>query len=154
MTDTTAASPEQREQRRRPRLAVVIGSVRPGRAGPRFARWFCEAAIAHAGFDVELIDLAEVALPFLDEPKHPRLQQYEHQHTKDWSARVQRIDAFVLVTPEYNFGYAPALKNAIDYLHHEWRDKAVGFVSYGGVAAGTRGVQQLKQVLTALRMLP
>ena len=138
----------------RPTLAIVIASTRPGRVGPAFAEWFRDRAIAHGAFDVQVVDLAEVDLPFMDEPKHPRLRQYVHQHTKDWSARVEAVDAFVFVTPEYNFGYNAVLKNALDYLSQEWADKAVGFVSYGGVAAGTRAVQQLKQVVTTLRMVP
>jgi NAD(P)H-dependent FMN reductase len=138
----------------KPILAIVIGSTRVGRVGPKFAEWFRERAVAHAGFDVELIDLAQVNLPLMDEPNHPRLHKYIHQHTIDWSQMVERADAFVFVTPEYNFGYSAALKNAIDYLSGEWADKAVGFVSYGGVAAGTRAVQQLKQVVTALKMIP
>jgi NAD(P)H-dependent FMN reductase len=138
----------------KPTLTIVIGSTRPGRVGPKFAAWFRSRAIAHDGFDIELVDLAQLDLPFLDEPSHPRLRQYVHQHTIDWSRIVERSDAFVFVTPEYNFGYSAALKNAIDYLSQEWADKAVGFVSYGGVAGGTRAVQQLKQVVTALKMIP
>jgi NAD(P)H-dependent FMN reductase len=137
----------------KPILAIVIGSTRPGRVGPKFAEWFRERAAAHGSFDVELIDLAQVNLPLLDEPKHPRLHEYVHQHTIAWSLTVAHADAFVFVTPEYNFGYSAALKNAIDYLSTEWADKAAGFVSYGGVAAGTRAVQQLKQVLAALKMV-
>jgi NAD(P)H-dependent FMN reductase len=137
-----------------PRLTVIIGSTRPGRAGLPIAEWFIERARAHGGFDVDVADLAEIGLPLLDEPNHPRLGQYLHQHTKDWSARISRADAVVIVTPEYNYGYPAAVKNAIDYLHTEWQDKPVGFVSYGGVAAGTRAVQQLKQVVTTLRMVP
>jgi NAD(P)H-dependent FMN reductase len=136
----------------KPILAIVIGSTRPGRVGPKFADWFRGLALTHGGFDVELIDLAQVNLPLLDEPNHPRLRHYVHRHTIEWSQTVDRADAFVFVTPEYNFGYNAALKNAIDYLSGEWANKAVGFVSYGGVAAGTRAVQQLKQVLTALKM--
>jgi NAD(P)H-dependent FMN reductase len=137
-----------------PNLTIIIGSTRPGRAGAAIAQWFAARAKDHGGFDVTVVDLAEVGLPLLDEPNHPRLRQYTRQHTKDWSAIIDGADAFVFVTPEYNNGYPAALKNAIDYLHHEWRNKPVGFVSYGGVAAGTRAVQQLKQVVTALRMLP
>lgn len=137
-----------------PRLSIIIGSTRPGRAGLPIADWFADRARGHGGFEVDVVDLAELNLPMLDEPNHPRLRQYTHQHTKDWSARVAGSDAFVIVTPEYNHGYSPAVKNAIDYLHHEWHYKPVGFVSYGGVAAGTRAMQQLKQVVTALRMLP
>jgi len=131
---------------------VLIASTRPGRVGEAFAHWFIPIAEKHGAFEVELVDLAEVNLPLLDEPRHPRLGRYEHEHTRRWSATVRRADAFVFVTPEYNYGYNAALKNAIDYLHHEWADKAVGFLSYGGVAAGTRAVQQLRQVLSGLRM--
>ncbi len=138
----------------KPTLTIVIGSTRPGRVGPKFAAWFRSRAISHDAFDVELVDLATLNLPFLDEPSHPRLRQYVHEHTINWSRIVERSDAFVFVTPEYNFGYSAALKNAIDYLSGEWADKAVGFVSYGGVAGGTRAVQQLKQVVTALKMIP
>ena len=137
-----------------PKLSIVITSTRPGRAGMPIAEWFAARARTHQAFDVELIDLAEVDLPFMDEPHHPRLRRYEHDHTKAWSARVDAADAFVFVTPEYNSGFTAPLKNAIDYLHAEWQYKPVGFVSYGGVAAGTRAVQMLKQVVTTLKMLP
>jgi NAD(P)H-dependent FMN reductase len=137
-----------------PKLHVILASTRPGRAGEPIADWFFERAVAHGAFDVELVDLAEVALPFMDEPNHPRLRRYTHEHTKAWSALVDRADAFVFVTPEYNYGLTAPLKNAIDFLHFEWQHKPVGFVSYGGVAAGTRAVQMLKQVVTTLKMLP
>ncbi len=137
-----------------PQLSVVIASTRPGRVGDRFGHWFAEQARRHRGFEVDVVDLAEVGLPFFDEPRHPRLAQYVHEHTRRWSATVARADAFVLVTPEYNHGYNAVLKNAIDFLHHEWADKAVGFVSYGGVASGTRAVQALKPVLLSVRMVP
>ncbi|GJF35139.1 reductase [Kitasatospora sp. NE20-6] len=138
----------------RPLLQIHVGSTRPNRIAPAFAAWFAAAAEEHAAFEVEVVDLAEVGLPLLDEPNHPRLRQYVHQHTKDWSATVERADAFVLVTPEYNYGYSAVTKNALDYLCQEWADKAVGFISYGGVGAGVRAVQQLKQVVTTLRMVP
>jgi len=137
-----------------PTLTIIIGSTRPGRAGLPIAEWFIERAREHGAFEIDVADLAEIALPLMDEPNHPRLHRYEHQHTKDWSARIAAADAFVFVTPEYNYGYPAPLKNAIDFLHHEWKDKPAGFVSYGGVAAGTRAVQQLKQVLTTLKVLP
>jgi NAD(P)H-dependent FMN reductase len=135
-------------------LQVHIGSSRPNRIGPVFADWFAGIAEKHPAFDVEVVDLAALGLPLMDEPNHPRLRQYTHQHTHDWSAIVDRADAFVLVTPEYNYGYSATMKNALDYLCHEWADKAVGFVSYGGVGAGVRAVQQLKQIVTTLRMVP
>ena len=137
-----------------PTVQIIIGSTRPGRIGPSICSWIRDRAITHGGFNVELVDLAEVQLPMLDEPKHPRLGEYEHQHTKDWSATISRADAFIFVIPEYNYGFTAPVKNAIDYLHREWRGKAAGFVSYGGVAAGTRAVQMLKPVLTTLKMVP
>jgi NAD(P)H-dependent FMN reductase len=137
-----------------PKLSILIASTRPGRAGVPLAEWVAARAREHGAFDVEIIDLAEVDLPFMDEPRHPMLRQYEHAHTKAWSARVDAADAFVFVTPEYNYGFTAPLKNAIDYLHVEWQYKPVGFVSYGGVAAGTRAVQMLKQVVTTLKMVP
>lgn len=137
-----------------PKLHVVSASTRPGRLGLPVARWTAQVAIEHAGFDVELVDLADVGLPLLDEPGHPRMGAYVNEHTRQWSASVDAADAFVFVTPEYNYGPPPSLLNAIDYLHNEWLYKAVGFVSYGGVAAGLRSVQALKQVVTTLKMMP
>jgi NAD(P)H-dependent FMN reductase len=137
------------------KLGIIVASTRPGRLGLPIAQWFDGEARAHTGFaEVDLIDLAEVALPFMNEPNHPRFGTYTHRHTLDWSARVAGVDAFVFVMPEYNYGFNAELKNAIDYLHNEWKYKPVGFVSYGGVAAGTRAVQMIKQVVTTLKMTP
>jgi NAD(P)H-dependent FMN reductase len=137
-----------------PTLQIIIASTRPGRVGPSVASWFYDRAVKSGSFDVELIDLAEVNLPMFDEPKHPRFGDYVHQHTKDWSARISRGDAYVFVIPEYNYGFNAAIKNAIDYLNREWEYKPLGFVSYGGIAAGTRAVQMLKQVVSAVKMVP
>jgi NAD(P)H-dependent FMN reductase len=137
-----------------PNLTIIVGSTRPGRAGLPISQWFTARAKDHGGFDVTVADLAELDLPMLDEPNHPRLAQYTKKHTKEWSAIIDAADAIVFVTPEYNYGYPASIKNAIDYLHKEWNYKPVGFVSYGGIAAGTRAVQQLKQVVTTLRMFP
>lgn len=138
----------------KPVLQVIIASTRPGRVGLPVAQWFIERARAHDAFDVEVVDLAEVNLPLLDEPNHPRLRRYTHDHTKAWSAIIDRGDAYVFVHPEYNYGISAALKNAIDYLFAEWQYKAVGFVSYGGVSGGLRAVQMIKQIISALKMVP
>jgi NAD(P)H-dependent FMN reductase len=138
----------------KPTLMIVIASTRPGRVGLPVARWFDGRARAHSGFHIDLVDLLELNLPFMDEPKHPRLREYTHQHTRDWSAKVDAADAFAFVMPEYNYGFNAPLKNAIDYLNHEWRDKPAGLVSYGGVSAGTRAAQMIKQVLTTLSVFP
>jgi NAD(P)H-dependent FMN reductase len=137
-----------------PRLGVLIASTRPGRAGLPIATWFTERAREHGKFDVTLIDLKEVNLPFMDEPKHPRFRQYEHAHTKAWSATIEACDAFVFVTPEYNYSSPPALVNAIDYLAQEWAYKPAAFVAYGGMAGGARSVQMTKLLLTAVKMMP
>ena len=132
---------------------IIIGSVRPGRAGLPIAQWAAAAAEAHGGFEVDLVDLAELALTFMDEPAHPRLRRYTKPHTVRWSARVDAADAFLLVTPEYNYSTSPALKNALDFLNAEWWMKPVGFVSYGGVSSGTRGVVALLPTIVALGMV-
>ena len=135
-------------------LKIIIGSTRPGSRGKIIGSWVAEKAKQIPEVQVELLDLAVINLPFLDEPAHPRLRKYQHEHTKDWSNTIASADALIVVTAEYNYGFPAPLKNAIDYLHHEWAYKPVGLVSYGGVAAGTRAVQMLKLVLTALRMVP
>jgi len=138
----------------KPKLQVIIASTRPGRVGPTVADWFVRLAEQHGGLEVGVTDLAELALPLLDEPHHPSIRQYLHQHTKDWSAIVDAADAFVFVMPEYNYTFTAPLKNAIDYLHTEWKYKPVGFVSYGGISGGLRAVQSLKPVVTTLSMFP
>jgi NAD(P)H-dependent FMN reductase len=117
-------------------------------------QWFFERAKAHGKFEVELVDLKELNLPLLDEPKHPRLGQYEHEHSKAWSKIVKASDAFVFVTPEYNYSAPPALLNAADYLFHEWAYKPAGFVSYGGISGGMRAAQMFKQTLGTLKVVP
>jgi len=136
------------------KLHVLICSTRPGRAGPAVAQWFHGAAAAHGNFDVALVDLQEFNLPIFDEPSHPRLQQYVHEHTRNWSRSVSAADAFVFVTPEYNYAPPPSLLNALDFLSLEWNYKPVAFVSYGGIGAGLRAVQVTKQVVTTLKMVP
>jgi NAD(P)H-dependent FMN reductase len=138
----------------KPRLGIVIASTRANRGGEPVAAWAIEKARAHGGFEVEVLDLREIALPMYDEPNHPRLKQYTREETKAWSATIAALDAFVFVTPEYNHTPAPALVNALDYLLFEWQYKPVGFVSYGGVSGGLRAGQMTKPMLAALKMVP
>ena len=135
-------------------LLVVIASVRPGRVGEPVANWFVPIAEADDRFRVEVADLKELNLPLMDEPNMPGRREYTKAHTKNWSQIVDRADAFVFVTPEYNATPAPALKNALDYLFNEWAYKPCSFVSYGGVWAGARAVQALKPTLTQLSVMP
>lgn len=136
------------------KLHVIVASTRPGRVGPAVADWFVAQVPPGLGFDVELVDLAAVGLPLLDEPHHPSEHQYLHAHTRRWSASVATADAFVLVMPEYNVGFTAPLKNALDYLYSEWHHKPVGFVSYGMTSAGLRAVEMIKPVLISLKMVP
>lgn len=135
------------------KLKVIIGSTRPGRGGPTVAAWVAKAAAAHGGFEVETVDLADVALPLLDEPKHPAMQQYEHDHTKAWSAIAADADAFLFVTPEYNYFPPAVLVNAVQALSQEWKYKPAGMVSYGGISGGLRAAQELRQLLGNQQMM-
>jgi NAD(P)H-dependent FMN reductase len=136
------------------KVLVVIASTRPGRVGKPIAEWFIEEVKKDVRFQIEVADLAEINLPFFDEPEHPVLQKYTKSHTIEWSKTVAGADAFIFVTPEYNFGAPAPLINALDFLSKEWNYKPVGFVSYGGVSGGTRSVQHIKQIVTTLKMVP
>lgn len=136
------------------RVMIVVASVREGRIGLPIAQWVRERVEADDRFEVDWADLKEIDLPMMNEPNHPKLRQYTHEHTKRWSARVEAADGFVFVQPEYNHSFAPSLKNALDYLHQEWGRKPVGTVSYGGISGGTRGVTLLRPTETALGLVP
>ena len=136
------------------KLTVVLASVRDGRAGEAIAQWFVTRAKEHGKFDIEIADLKELNLPIMNEPQHPRLKKYVHESSKRWSGIVGGSDAFVFVTPEYNYTMPPALVNALDTVYHEWTYKPVGFVSYGGVSGGMRSVQTAKLMVTGFKMMP
>jgi NAD(P)H-dependent FMN reductase len=137
----------------RPRLEVIVASTRPGRVGRVIADWFIGEAERHNGFEVHVSDLAELRLPLLDEPNHPAQRRYTKPHTLEWSATIDAADAVVFVMPEYNHSFTAPLKNAIDYLSQEWRDKPAAFVSYGGMSSGLRAVTALRPVVSALGMM-
>ena len=136
------------------RLNTVIASTRPGRVGESVGAWFHEFAGQHGGFDVHWTDLADFNLPLFDEPEHPRLQHYQHEHTKRWAQSVDAADAYAFVVPEYNYGPTPALLNALNYVYREWCYKPACFVSYGGLSGGMRSVQMTKLTLTTLKVMP
>lgn len=135
-------------------LKIIIASTRPGRKGIAVADWFIDMAKKDPDFNVEVLDLAKINLPFLDEPKHPRLQQYTKEHTKEWSKKIDAADAFVFVFPEYNYSMPPTLSNAIDFLYKEWNYKPVGLVTYGGISGGLRAAQMSKLQITTVKMMP
>jgi NAD(P)H-dependent FMN reductase len=135
-------------------LKIITSTTRPGRKGPIVAKWIANVADSDSDWNIELIDLAELNLPMMDEPNHPRFANYQHEHTKRWSATIAEADAFIFVVAEYNYSYTAPLKNAIDYLLNEWGSKPAGIVSYGGVSAGTRAANALRTVLSALNIMP
>lgn len=137
-----------------PTLNVIICSTRPNRVGPAVARWFLEFAKQHGKFNAQLIDLADFDLPIYNEPQHPASGVYQHMHTKAWAASVAAADAYIFVTPEYNYCPPPSLTNALNYVYKEWNYKPCGFVSYGGVSGGLRAVQAAKLQVTTLKMMP
>lgn len=122
--------------------------------GPKVAQWVQEFARNDGRFEVHSTDLAELNLPILDEPAHPRFQKYEHEHTKQWSKLVESSDAFIFVTPEYDYFAPAALVNAIQFLFQEWSEKPAGIVSYGGVSGGLRSTQELRLLLANVNMMP
>lgn len=136
-----------------PLLQVIIASTRPGRVGLPMGEWISAYAERNSDFGVELVDLAVVNLPNYDESKHPAMRDYDHAHTKAWAATIDRADAFLFVIPEYNFFAPPALVNALDFIYAEWAYKPAGIVSYGGVSAGLRSAQSVKQLLQALKIV-
>jgi NAD(P)H-dependent FMN reductase len=148
---TPSAPPHHNFSARQGRIAVVIGSTRPGRICPGIARWSLQVLRESSPLAYELLDLAEVNLPFLDEPIKAALREYQHEHTKAWSRTVDSYDGFVFVFPQYNWGYPAPLKNALDFLYHEWTGKPVSYVTYG-TRGGNKGAEQLSSVLHGLKM--
>ncbi|MGY1695686.1 MULTISPECIES: NADPH-dependent FMN reductase [unclassified Geodermatophilus] len=133
------------------RIAVVVGTTRPGRKAETVARWVHRLAHARGDAEVEVLDLESFGLPLLDEPLPPSMGRYSRPHTQAWGEAVARFDGFVFVTPEYNHGIPGSLKNAIDFLNSEWANKSAGFVGYG-VVGGARAIEQLRLVLAELRV--
>lgn len=135
-------------------LKIITASVRQGRKGPMFTEWIADLARKTGNFDVEILDLKKINLPMMDEPNHPSQKQYTHEHTWEWSRKIEEGDAFIFVTAEYDYNYPAPLRNAIEYLHHEWAYKPAGIVSYGGVSAGTRAANSLKNDLATMKIVP
>lgn len=133
------------------KIAVVVGSTRPGRRSKQVADWVFQRASEHGGAEFELLDVADFDLPLLDEPMPPSLGNYRQEHTKQWAGAVRDFDGFIFVTAEYNHSVPGALKNALDYLYAEWNNKAAGFVSYGS-AGGVRAVENLRLIAGELQM--
>lgn len=132
------------------KIQIILGSTRPGRVGEGVAKWVKETA-QHDGVEFELVDVADYSLPLLDEPVPPMMHQYTKDHTKKWAEKIAEADGYIFVTGEYNRSIPGAFKNAVDYLNWEWKDKAIGFVSYGS-AGGARAVEHWRGVAGELHM--
>lgn len=139
------------------RIAIIVGSTRPGRKGSTVGRWVHDHALQRddvpGRVDFELLELEDFDLPLLEEPTIPAAadQEYEVPETRAWSERIVQYDGYVFVTPEYNHGVPAAMKNAVDVLGPEWANKAVGFVSYGS-DGGVRAVEHWRNVVANLMM--
>jgi NAD(P)H-dependent FMN reductase len=132
-------------------IGIIVGSTRPGRKAEPVARWFHELATRRGDANYQLVDLVDFELPLLDEPMPPTFGKYTKPHTLRWAAKIDALDGFVFVTPEYNHAPTGALKNAIDYLYREWTNKAAGFVGYGS-AGGVRAVEQLRLIMAEVQV--
>jgi NAD(P)H-dependent FMN reductase len=133
------------------KVAMVIGSTRPGRKGEAVAKWAYDIARRRSDAEFELLDIADFNLPLLDEPLPAASGQYSQPHTRAWSAKVASFDGYVFVTPEYNHGASGALRNAIDFLYREWGDKVAGFIGYG-YTMGARAIEHLRLVMAAVQV--
>jgi len=139
------------------RIAIIVGSTRPGRKGSTVGRWVHDHALQRddvpGTVDFDLVELEDFDLPLLEEPTIPAAadREYETPETRVWSERIAQYDGYVFVSPEYNHGVPAAMKNAVDVLGPEWADKAVAFVSYGS-DGGVRAVEQWRVILANLTM--
>lgn len=133
------------------KIAIIIGSTRPGRVGPSVAQWVYDIAKQRSDASFEIVDIADFDLPLLDEPVSAAYHQYSKPHTQKWASKIAEFDGFVFVTPEYNHSTSGALKNALDYIYAEWNNKAAAFVSYGSLS-GARAVEQLRPIMAELQI--
>ncbi|RBM20787.1 NADPH-dependent FMN reductase [Streptomyces sp. PT12] len=133
------------------KIAIILGSTRPGRNGKAVADWVLDKAKARTAADYELVDLADYPLPHYDEPVPASFGQYEGEHTKAWAAKIASYDGFLFVTPEYNHSTSGVLKNAIDHIYAEWNNKAAAFVSYGSLG-GARAIEHLRAIASELQI--
>jgi NAD(P)H-dependent FMN reductase len=137
------------------KVQVIIGSTRQQRFSEKPANWIYQQLKTQPQVQAELLDLRDYPLPFYNEALSPaRLEgKYADPKIQTWVNKIDEADGYVMVAPEYNHGYPAVLKNAIDYPYYEWNKKPVGFISYGSVG-GARAIEQLRQVVIELQMVP
>ena len=137
----------------KPKIAVIIGTIREGRFGDKPAQWIFDLAAARADMTVETVDLRDYPLPLFDAPVPPIVEPPKSEVARRLSAKLAQFDGYIFITAEYNHGPAGVLKNALDYLKPEFTKKPAAFVGYGGVG-GARAVEQLRLYCVELRMAP
>jgi NAD(P)H-dependent FMN reductase len=127
-------------------IPLILGTPRKGRASERVARFVFGELSKREGVETELIDVRGLGLAADDEG--------ESIKEAEFSSKMSRADALVIVTPEYNHGYPGLLKHALDSNLKEYIHKAVGLcgVSAGGFG-GTRAVENLLPVLRELGLV-
>src|SRR2546421_3043017 len=151
MSQTDLGITPEGRKRKMLKIGIIVGSTRPGRKAAAVAKWVHDILKSRKDAEFEIVDIADYELPLLDEPVSPTMHQYSKPHTKTWSEKIASLDAFIFVTPEYNHATSAALKNAIDFLYHEWNDKAAGFVGYGG-AGGVRAGGEFRLVMGGIKI--
>lgn len=130
-------------------LRIIVSSTRPNRIGHKVTQWVSEQASPEQ-WEVKILDLAQIGLPFLDEEGMPMQGNYAKPHTQAWASEIFESDAVVVVTPQYNRSFPAPIKNAIDYLFAEWNAKPIALVGYGWSGASD-ATADLTKVLTHVK---
>lgn len=138
----------------KPKIQIILGSVRQGRNGEKVASWLMRALKDNQSAELELVDLKDFNLPIFDDAVSPSYREGEHENpvVKKWLDKMSEADGYIIATAEYNHSVPGALKNAIDFIFKEWKDKAVGFVGYGGSSGGSRAIEHLRQITAEINM--
>lgn len=139
----------------KPKIQVILGSIRKGRNGEKVSNWFMDAVKDFEGADIELVDLKDYPMPLLEDEIPPMARANDknpNPAVQKWLDKISEADGYIMITPEYNHSVPGALKNAIDYGNFEWREKSIGFVGYGSFAGGARAVEHLRQIAGELYM--
>lgn len=139
----------------KPKIQVILGSIREGRNGEKVADWFMNTVKDFKDADIELVDLKDYPMPLFEDAESPLMRgtnQNANQDVQKWLDKINEADAYVFVTPEYNHGVPGPYKNAIDYGYAEWAEKPLGLVGYGAAGGGSRAVEHWRQIAAQLSM--
>ena len=137
----------------KPKIGVIVGSVRPTRFADKPTEWILDIAKEHTDLDFEVVDLRDYPMPFFDEPASPAWAPSQNEVAQRWQKKIAELDGYIITAAEYNHAPTGVLKNALDYAYNEWKNKPVAFIGYGGVG-GARAVEQLRMIAVELQMAP